>query len=114
MNAAAFAAESLGFTVRKISGDFSTDRDPVVDVSNLFPDAGNMPEGNPTMTEEVRHIAIELIGASGPFEIPVRNIEETGRKVTVSGVRHSVGSITDAVLSGTHTKKEWRTFKHFL
>lgn len=63
MNAAAFSAESLGFTVRKLSGDFSTDRNPVVDVTNLFPDAGKMPEGNPTMTDDVRRIAIELIGA---------------------------------------------------
>lgn len=61
MNAAAFAAETLGFTVRKLSGDFSTDKNPVVDVSNLFPDAGKMVEENSTMTDEVRHIAIELI-----------------------------------------------------
>lgn len=111
MNAAAFSAESLGFTVRKVA-DFSRGvLDPVVDVAALFPDAGKMPEGNPTMTDEVRHIAIELIGASGRFEIPVRHIEETGGRHTVSGVRHSVGTLTDCVLSGTHTKKEWRVWR---
>lgn len=106
MKAAASAAEALGFTVRKLA-DFSRGRDPEIDVRHHFPDAGNTVE-NPTMTDEVRRVSIELIGKSGPVEIPVRHIEESGTKVLVGRVKHSVSSIEQSVLSGTHTKAEWR------
>ncbi len=56
--------------------------------------------------DSVRHIAIRR-APSVKSDIPVRVVESGGR-MTISGIRHSVGTITDSILSGTNTKKEWR------
>jgi hypothetical protein len=104
----AFAVESLGFSVRKIA-DFSRGIDPVVDVSTFF-----LYPKNPNLTDEVRKIPVVSLSPRGPVEIPVRRIEESGGRMTVSGIRHSVSTLQDSILSGNHTKKEWREFKEYL
>jgi len=105
----AFVSESLGFSVKSLA-DLSRDKDGIIDIRDLCHDCEDA-FANPTMTDEVIHISVENLSQSGIIELPVRRIEESGGKMTISGVRHSVRSLNEAILSGDYTKKEWREWR---